>query len=278
MIKVVTDTATGLTKELAAQYDIELVPLVVMFGSEVLRDGVDITNEGFLRRLAESKEFPTTSQPPVGDFVDVFNLDAGHEVLCITLSSLLSGTYNSAETARKQLDGDKITLVDSRTLATAQSMMVIEAARMAKEGKSMSDIVGRLDRMIAGAHLDFVLDTLEYLVKGGRVSGLQGFFGTLLQMKPILTIQDGRLVPLERIRTRSKAMERMREIVDDVVKGKDKVYIGMAHTGLHAEATSLAGELREKYHVDECLVLDIPPAVAAHAGPGAIAVAYYVDA
>lgn len=280
MIKVVTDTATGLTKELAAQYDIELVPLVVMFGSEVLRDGVDITNEGFLRRLAESKEFPTTSQPPVGDFVDVFKkyLDAGHEVLCITLSSLLSGTYNSAETARKQLGGDKITLVDSRTLAAAQSMIVIEAARMAQAGKSMSDIVGRLDRMIAGSHLDIVLDTLEYLVKGGRVSGLQGFFGTLLQMKPILTIQDGRLIPLERIRTRSKAMERMREIVDDVVKGKDNVYIGVAHTGLHAEATSLAGELRQKYHVDECLVLDIPPAVAAHAGPGAIAVAYYVDA
>src|SRR3990172_6834773 len=98
MIRIVTDTATGLTREMADQYDIDLVPLVVMFGQETLRDGVDITNEVFLQRLAASKDFPTTSQPPVGDFVAAFkkHLDAGHEVLCIALSSRLSGTYNSA--------------------------------------------------------------------------------------------------------------------------------------------------------------------------------------
>src|SRR3990172_9539647 len=109
MIRIVTDTATGLTREMAAQRGIDLVPLVVMFGTETLRDGVDITNEVFLQRLKMAKEFPTTSQPPVGDYVTAFkkHLDAGDEVLCITLSSLLSGTYNSAETAKKQLGRDR---------------------------------------------------------------------------------------------------------------------------------------------------------------------------
>jgi len=282
MIKIVTDTATGITNELAAQYEVELIPLVVMFATQTLRDGVDISPSEFLQRLKASKEFPKTSQPPVGDFVAVFkkHLEAGHEVLCITLSSLLSGTYNSAETAKKQLGSDvasRITLVDCKNLATAQAMMVIEAARMAKAGKPMADIVRRLDQMIPVTHLDIMLDTLEYLVKGGRVPAVQGLVGTLLQMKPILTIKEGRLEPLERIRTRSRAMERLREIVDAAVRGKRNVMIGVAHTGLPEEANSLARELRAKYGLSDCLVLDIPPAVSAHAGPGAIAVSYFVE-
>ncbi len=279
MIKIVTDTATGLTKELAAQYDVELVPLVVMFGNEILRDGVDITNEVFLQRLAASKDFPTTSQPPVGDFVAAFkrHLDAGHDVLCITLSSLLSGTYNSAETAKKQIGSDQITLVDTKTLATAQAMMVIEAARMAKAGKPVTEIVARLEQMIPKMRLDILLNTLEYLVKGGRASNMQGLLGTLLQMKPILTVQDGRLVPLERIRTRNKAMARIREIVDAAVRGKTGAMVSVAHTGLHGEASALAREFQDKYHLSECMVLDIPPAVAAHAGPGAMAIGYYAE-
>ena len=279
MIKIVTDTATGLTPAMATRHDIELVPLVVMFGTETLRDGVDITNEVFLQRLKMSKDFPTTSQPPVGDYVAAFkkHLQAGDEVLCITLSSQLSGTYNSAETAKQQLGGDKITLIDCKTLATAQTMIVLEAARMVRDGRSMADIVKRLDQMIAGSHLNFVLDTLEYLVKGGRVSNVAGMLGTLLQTKPILTILDGRLVPLERIRTRRKAMARMREIVDAAVKGKPGAMVGVSHTGIHAEAEALAREFRDKYHLAECLVLDIPPAVSAHAGPGAIAIGYYVE-
>jgi DegV family protein with EDD domain len=250
-----------------------------MFGSETLRDGVDITNEVFLQRLKSAPTFPTTSQPPVGDFVAVFkkHLDAGHDVLCITLSSLLSGTYNSAETAKNQLDSDKIALVDSKNVATGQTLIVIEAARMVQQGKSTTEIVARLDPLIDGMRLNFVLNTLEYLVKGGRVSSAAGLFGTLLQMKPILHVREGRVEPLERIRTRNKAMARLREIVDAAVRDKNGVRIGVVHTGLPVEAEALSQEFRAKYGLDECMVVEMPPAVAAHAGPGALGAAYYVE-
>ena len=121
MIKLVTDTTAGLTRELAAQHDIDLVSQVVLFGTEAFRDQIDISNEVFLQRLRTSKEFPKTSQPPVGDFVEVFqrHLEAGHEVLCLTVSTHLSGTYNSAMQARAQLGGDRITVIDSKTVAAA---------------------------------------------------------------------------------------------------------------------------------------------------------------
>jgi len=279
MIKIVSDTASGLTREVAAQHGIQLISQRVMFGTETLRDGVDITNDVFLQRLKMSKEFPTTSQPPVGDYVDAFkrHLDAGHEVVCLTVSSLLSGTYNSAETAKKNLSSDKITLVDTKNVATGQALMVLEAARMVKEGRSVPEIVAHLEPMVAGMHLDFVLDTLEYLAKGGRIGGAQAFVGTLLQMKPILTIRHGRVEPLERVRTKTKAVARLREIVDMSVKAKRNVRLGVVHTGLPAEAEALSQEFRDMYDLDECLVLEMPPAVAAHAGPGALGAAYYVE-
>jgi len=281
MIKIVSDTTTGLTRERASKMGVDLVSQVVNFGAETLRDGVDITNEIFLQRLKMSKEFPTTSQPPVGDFVDVFknHLAAGHEVLCITVSSHLSGTYNSAQQAKQQLGSDNITVVDSKTVAASEALIVMEAVHLAAAGKSMAEIVSVLDRWIAGMKLDFVLDTLEYLVKGGRASSLQGFLGTLLQMKPVLTIRHGtgKIEALERIRTKAKAHARLREIVDEAVSGKSRIHMGVTHVGLLAEAEALAQEFRRKYNLAECPVIEMPPAVAAHAGPGALGATYYVD-
>jgi DegV family protein with EDD domain len=279
MLKIVSDTTTGLTQAMAAQYDIELIPQRVMFGVETLRDGVDITNEVFLQRLKMSKEFPTTSQPPAGEFADAFTrrLDAGHAVLCITVSSLLSGTYNSAEAARQQIGSDKIAVVDSKNVAAGEALIVLEAARMANQGCSMAGIMPQIDRLIAGMHLDFVLDTLEYLVRGGRVSGAAGFVGTLLRMKPVLTIREGRVEPLERVRTKSKAMACLREIIDEGVRGKHEVRMGVVHTDMRDAAEAMAQEFRRMYCLDDCLVLEMPPAVAAHAGPGALGAAYYAE-
>jgi DegV family protein with EDD domain len=282
MIKIVSDTTTGLTREMAAPYGIDIVSQIVNFGSETLRDGIDITNEVFLQRLKTSKEFPTTSQPPAGDFVEVFrpHLDAGHEVLCITVSSGLSGTYSSAVTAREQLGTDRVTVVDSRTVAAAETLIVWEAARLVKEGKAMADIVARLDQWIAGMRLDFVLNTIEYLVKGGRASSLQGLLGTLLQMKPIFTIRNGtgKIDVLARVRTRAKALAHLREVIDGGVDGKSRVHMAVVHTGAPDEAARMAEELRQKYALDNCPALEMPPAVAAHAGPGALGAAYFVEA
>ncbi len=279
MIKIVSDTTTGLTRELADKYDIDLVPQRVIFGAETLRDGIDISNEVFLQRLKMSKLFPTTSQPPAGDFVEIFkrHLDAGHEVLCITVSSLLSGTYNSAEAAKQQLGSDRIRLIDSKHIATAEALIVIEAARMARAGRPMAEIVARTEKLITGMRLDFVLDTLENLVRGGRATRIQGAVGALLNIKLLLTIEDGRIEQLEKVRTKAKAVGRLREIVDAAVKGKPGAMVGVVHTGLHAEAEALAREFRAAYNLDECLVLAAPPAIAAHAGAGALGAAYYAE-
>jgi len=282
MLKIVSDTTTGLTREEAASYGVDLVSQIVNFGSESLRDGVDITNAVFLQRLKMSKEFPTTSQPSAGDFVAVFkpHLDAGHEILCITVSSGLSGTYSSAMTAKEQLGTDKITVVDSRTVAGAEALMVLEAVRLARQGKSAAEIAAHLESWVTGIKLDFTLNTLEYLVKGGRASNLQGILGTLLQLKPVLTIRDGtgKIEALERVRTRAKAVARLKEIVDEAVAGQSHLRLAVVHTGLPAEAEALAEEWRAKYALAECPTMEMPPAVAAHAGPGALGAAYYTEA
>ena len=282
MIKVMTDTGGGLSQALTAQHDIQRIPLLVMFGTDTLRDGVDISSEAFLQRLKTSKEFPKTSQPPVGDFATAFKqqLDAGHDVLCITISSLLSGTYNSAATARQQLGDEaagRIALVDSKSAATGQALIVLEAARLAHAGQPLPDILARLRTLIAGMRLELTVDTLEYFVKGGRLSGAQGFVGTLLQLKPVLTIRDCRLEPLERIRTKAKAVARLYEIADATLSGKRGARIGVLHAGIPAEAEAMAARLRDAYRPEECVVLDLAPAVSAHTGPGAIGIAYYAD-
>lgn len=282
MIKIVTDTTTGLDKKIAAKYDITVIAQQVIFGDETLRDGIDMSNESFLERLETSAVYPTTSQPPVGDFVETFQgiLDAGDDVLCITVSGELSGTYNAAQTAKEQLDSDmasRITLIDSRHVAGSFAIMVLEAARMAQAGKSLEEIVAHVTSMIDKVQMDIVLNTLEYLVKGGRVSSAAGFIGKVLQMKPILTVHDGKIEARERVRTRNKAVARLRAILDDAVNGHSKIQIGVSHTGLPEEAHAMADEFCELYGLDDCLVLDIPPAVAAHTGPGALAVAYYVE-
>ncbi|HET7087693.1 MAG TPA: DegV family protein [Anaerolineae bacterium] len=281
MLKIISDTTTGLTKGVAAQHGVDLVPQIVMFGSETLRDGVDITNDVFLQRLKASKAFPTTSQPSVGDFLRIFKplLDAGHEILCITVSSYLSGTYNSAETAKKELGSDRITLVDSKTVAAAEALLVLEAAHMTRDGKSAPEIASRLDALIPSTTLDFVLDTVEYLVKGGRATRIQGIIGTMLQLKPVFSIRNGtgHIEVLERIRTRNKALARLRGIVDEALHGKSKFQLAVTHTGLHGEAEALAHEFRGKYGLGECMVIEMPPAVAAHAGPGALGAAYVVE-
>ena len=195
------------------------------------------------------------------------------------MSSHLSGTYNSAQQAKQAIGSDRITIIDSKTVATAEAMMVLEAARWAGAGQSAAEVVSRLDAWIKGMTLDFVLDTLEYLVKGGRASNLQGLLGTLLQMKPLLTIRHGtgKIEALQRVRTRPKALARFREIIDQAVHGKSQVHMGVVHVGLPDEAGALAAEFRQKYGVADCPVIEMPPAVAAHAGPGAIGAAYYVE-
>jgi DegV family protein with EDD domain len=279
VVKVIGISSSGLEPDDAQRYGITIVPLRVNFGDETLRDGVDISKEAFLQRLVASKVFPTTSQPPAGDFLTLYNQfrAEGHDVLCVVLSNKLSGTWLSAHTAKQQRGDEHIAVFDTLNVAASEAIQLIEAARMAQAGKSADEIVKRLDAIRDQVRLYFVLDTLEYLAKGGRVGNAQAFIGTVLQMKPILEIKNGLVEGAERVRTRSKAHARLRTIVDEAMRSKTKAQMSVVYTGIKDMAFEFADELKRKYHLAECPVYLISPAVSAHAGPGALGVAFFIE-
>jgi DegV family protein with EDD domain len=278
-VKIVGDTSSGISPELARQLEMTIVPLRVNFGTETLRDSIDISPATFLDRLAKSKLFPTTSQPPAGDFIQAFQplRAAGHDVLCVLLSNKLSGTVMSANTAKQQLQDEHIHIFDTLNVAAGDAILVIEAARLAQAGKSLTEIVSRLEFMRSKVRLYFVVDTLEYLAKGGRVSNAQAFIGSLLQMKPILKVENGLVEGAERIRTTSKAQTRLREIVAEGIAGRSAVQVIVLYTTIKDQAQALADEIQAHYHLPEVYVHTISSVVAAHVGPRALGVAFYAE-
>src|SRR5512139_2031568 len=265
-VRIVSATSTGISAEVAQQLDLTIVPLRVNFGIETLRDGVDISPEAFLDRLAVSKQFPTTSQPPAGDFLQLYEKlrAANHDVLCVLLSNKLSGTVMSANTAKEQLHDEHIYVFDTLNVAVGEAIMVTEAARLAQDGKSLPEIVQRLEFMRGNMQLYFVVDTLEYLAKGGRVGNAQAFIGTLLQMKPILKVENGLVEGAERIRTTSKAHARLRHIVEEGIRGKSNVQVGVMYTNIKDKAQKLADDIRTAYHPPQAPIYTISPAISAH--------------
>jgi len=278
-VKIVGATSTSISPEAVQQLDLTIVPLRVNFGTETLRDSVDISPEAFLDRLVASKQFPTTSQPPAGDFLAVFQKmrAAGDDVLCVLLSNKLSGTVMSANAAKEQLQDEHIHVFDTLNVSAGESILVIEAARLAQTGKSVPEIVQRLEFMRDKVHLYFVVNTLEYLAKGGRVSNAQAFIGTVLRMKPILKVENGLVEGAERIRTTSKAHTRLRHIVEEGIRGKSNVQVAVMYTTIKDKAQKLADEIRADYHLAEVPVYTISPAVSAHTGPRALGVAFYAE-
>jgi DegV family protein with EDD domain len=240
---------------------------------------VDISPEAFLDRLAAAKQFPTTSQPPAGDFLGVFQKlrVAGHDILCVLLSNKLSGTVMSANAAKEQLRDEHVHVFDTLNVSVGEAILVSEAARLAQAGKSVPEIVQQLEFMRDKIHLYFVVDTLEYLAKGGRVSNAQAFIGTVLQMKPILKVENGLVEGAERIRTTSKAHTRLRHIVEEGIRGKSNVQVAVMYTTIKDKAQKLADEIRAAHHLPEVPVYTISPAVSAHTGPRALGVAFYAE-
>ena len=279
MIKIVTDSGSGITPETAQQYGILVVPLYVHFGTETFRDGVDIQLPEFLSRLQSFPQLPTTSQPSAGDFLEVYkSLTAdGSEVISIHLSAKLSGTVASACTAQEMLPEARIHVVDSKFISASQAMMVVEAARMAAAGQSTKAILARLDQFIAGSHLYFVVDTLEYLQKGGRIGKAAALLGTALQMKPILMLQDGIVEAKERVRTKNKAVMRLRELAVQETAGRSCRHLGVLHAAALEEARQLGDELVAQLMPAETIMDEVGPVIATHTGPGVVGVAFYAE-
>jgi DegV family protein with EDD domain len=288
MIKILTDSTANVPKSIIDQYGIEVIPTYVHFGATTYLDGVDLTAAEFYEKLVAATELPTTSQISVADFEKVYrkmheaNPDA--TILSIHVSGALSGTIESARIAAANLPDTKIMIFDTHSLALGHGLIVNEAARLAHEGKPVEDIIKRLEAMRDTTQLYWTMDTLDYLAKSGRIGRGARFLGTMLNMKPILTLKDGAIEAHERQRSRQRALTSVRELVSKSVQGKADagigadVHIGVFHAACEEDAKKLADELRAELNPAVLLVGDLGPSVGVYGGPGTLGVAWSTPA
>lgn len=279
MIKIVTDSTAYLPEATVRQHDIRVVPLYVHFGEEAFKEGVDMSNEEFYARLKEAPTLPTTSQPSAGEFHEVFQelINGGNEVVALTISSKLSGTWNSAMAAKEMLPEAGVSVIDSLSTSVGLRMMVDAALEAAAAGATRQEIVEQIEGISQRMSILFVVDTLEYLAKGGRIGNAKAFLGTILKVKPILAIQDGVIEPLEQVRSTRKARARMLDLIEeDLGSHSPQAKVGIINALVPREAEVLAQELAERLGCTQPLVDDLGPVIGTHTGPGVTGVGYYV--
>ncbi|RDI40131.1 DegV family protein [Falsibacillus pallidus] len=269
---IVTDSTAYIPKELREQFDIHMISLNVVMGGESYREEVDLHAEDFFQEVKKENKLPTTSQPAIGDFVDLFeklstNYDA---VISIHLSSGISGTYQGAVTAGEMVEGIEVYAFDSEISCMAQGFYVLEAAKMAKQGELPTVIIDRLNEMKKTLRAYFMVDDLVHLQRGGRLSGAQAFIGSLLQVKPLLYFQDKVIVPFEKIRTRKKAMKRIEDLLAEDAQSGSEYQACIIHANREAEANEWRNELKEKYPNVEFMIGYFGAVIGTHLGEGAM--------
>jgi DegV family protein with EDD domain len=277
-ISLVTDSTAYIPSELCQKYGISVAPQILIWGEETFRDGVDIQPDEFYTRLKTAKVMPTTSQVSPATMQEIFSklVEEGAEVIGIFISSKLSGTIQSALQAKEAMGnaGEKVTIFDSYTTAMAMGFQVLAAARAIESGASLSETLAVLEKARQNSGVYFAVDTLEFLHRGGRIGGAQRFIGTALNMKPVLAIQDGRVEAVERIRTKSKAIDRVVELVVEQVKGKSPVRLATLHANAADEARLLLEKASQQLEVSESLLTEVSPVIGTHAGPGTVGLAF----
>ena len=273
MIKIVIDSTSYLPEEILQQHDIRVVPLNVHFGADrVFREGVDLDPAAFYQLLAAAPALPTTSQPSPGQFREVFTelSAAGHQVLCIVISSRLSGTYQSAVEAQRLLPEADIVVNDSYSVAGGLGLMALTAAEMAAGGHTMEEIVARVEQMKQDMRVYFVVDTLQYLQKGGRIGTAAALIGTLLQVKPILALREGIVQPLDKVRNKRKALRQLLEDFESQVAPGQPVHCMLMHAQAPDEARDLGLEMQKRLRCERMITVEVGAVVGTHAGPGLV--------
>ncbi|NLZ38141.1 MAG: DegV family protein [Firmicutes bacterium] len=274
-VRIVTDSTADLPAEFVQELDITVVPLKVHFGEEEYLDWIDFDSDSFFAKLQSSPIIPCTSQPSPADFESVYKplAETGDSIISIHISAQLSGTYQSAVIAKNELADCDITVVDSKTGSMAMGIAVIEAARAAKAGKTKEEILAQLNSNIDKVKVFFAVDTLEYLQKNGRIGKAAALLGGLLNVKPLLSVKDGIIVPKEKIRGKEKAKERLIEIVAEEfgedVKGKAVIL----HGNEPKEAQKLYEKVKERFAFSEVIISSIGSVIGTHLGPGVLAIA-----
>jgi DegV family protein with EDD domain len=277
-VAVVTDSLAYIPPDLVKKHNITVAPQVLIWGDETFQDGVDIQPDEFYRRLSTAKVMPTSSQVSPAALKTIFEnlLDEGYDVQGIFVSNKLSGTIQSALQAKDMLPKakDKISIVDSLSVAMAMGFMVLNVARAAEDGAKLAECQKLAEKAIGHVGVFFTVDTLEFLRRGGRIGGAQALLGTALNIKPVLELRDGRVESVEKVRTKSKAMERVVELVVEKVAGRTPVHLAALHANAEALARTLLDAAVARVHPIEIVFAGLSPVVGTHTGPGTVGLAF----
>ena len=283
-VAVVADSTCSLTQEIIEKYDIHVVPMEIIYDSKSYRDGIDITPNEVYKIMRRRENLPTTSTASAGDFLNTFRQlsQKAESILCITLTSLQSKTFEAAvaakEIAKEELPGTTVEVLDSRSVAAALGFIVREAARVAGEGGGMDEVIETVKKMMGKVNFLAMLDTLYYLARLGRIARAAAWAGSLLDMKPILEHNPcvGETMPVARPRTKKKAIERMLQIMAERTAGSP-VHVMVQHADELEAAKSLAVDIESRFNCAEMLITEFAPVMGVHTGPGLLAIGFYVD-
>ena len=278
MIRIVTDSTASAPLDLVQRYDITVVPLRVLFGQESYREGVDMSNEEFYTRLAKVDRLPTTSQPTMAEFFDVYQriVESGDQAVSIHLSSKLSGTYNAAAQAAAEFPAGAVTVVDTNWISLPLTFQ-IRAAAAAAEGASVEDVVAAAQSLDSRLHLYFVLDTLDNLRKGGRISGAKAMIGGLLNVKPILELKHGVVEPVESPRSKKASVKRLLELMTATIPQNAPLHVAVLDARAPSERDELERQITQRFNVVEILRAEVGAIIGTHTGAGAVGAGYYTD-
>ena len=277
-IRIVTDSSADLPSELAQRWDVTILPSYVIFADVSHKDGVDLSPDDFYQRLVFGAHLPTTSQPTAADFEAVYRdlLDEGHQILSIHLSAKLSGTLNSAQQAKSQLgESPPIQIIDSHLASIPLGLAVLDAAQSVEGQDTLDQAAAQVRRRLTGYKSFFLLDTLEYLEKGGRIGKAQSFLGTILSVKPILTLTDGEAYPVERPRTRPKGLERLNALVRQQGPPERLAVIYSTEPRAAQDLCKMFSDLAPQ---EEIILARFSPLLGTYVGPNALGVAMSLPA
>jgi DegV family protein with EDD domain len=277
MVKIVADTTSGLPRETLKNFGIPLIPQVVVFGEESFHDDTELDTAAFLQKLKASKQLPKTAAPPPALYHPVYEqaLREGQDVVVVAPSAKVSGTVRSAEVAAQDFPKLKVAVVDTQTVAGNLATLVLLAHAWAQEGADADTIVSRLNEWIPRGQIYFLVDTLEYLQKGGRIGGAKALLGEMLQIKPILCVKDGQVEPFEQQRTKRRALARLVEVIEEQCPKGSQAHLCVMQADAAQEAELLAADLRSRMNLTDIPIYELPPAIVTHGGPGTLAIGFF---
>jgi DegV family protein with EDD domain len=276
-VLVITDSSASLPDHLRKELDIHVIPLWLVWDEECYRDGVDIDSAAFYQRLRDSKSLPTSTQPTVEEFKEFYKQLAGNcsGIVCVLASSRISGTVDSAQAAREQFTDVPVKVVDSLFSAMGQGLIAAAAARAAAAGKSIDEVARVAETTRDETNLLFVVDTLEYLHKGGRIGGAKRLLGTALNIKPILHFEEGLIQPLSQSRTKKKAVQELLDITAERLGSRKMAEGAVVHVDCLEEGRALLEQVKDRFDPPLIHLSDVSPVVGTHVGPGGLGLAFY---